>query len=184
MLLTTLPENLPVPEDDGCSDHLHGMQWPHISLPATNKLQVDLAELGGFVVVYVYPMTGQPDVPLPDGWDNIPGARGCTPQCCGFRDHYADLQEFNAQVFGLSVQSSAYQFEVQQRLHLPFDLLSDSELGVKSALRLPTFEVANMELYKRITVIIKDGRICKVFYPVFPSDENAQAVVEWFKSLA
>jgi len=181
MQLTNLPENLPVPEDDGLSDHLHGMQWPTFSLPTTNKQSVNLLQLNGFVVVYVYPMTGRPDVPLPDQWDDIPGARGCTPQSCSFRDHYEELQQLNAQVFGLSVQSSEYQLEAKQRLQLPFELLSDSGLSLKSALNLPTFEVAGMELYKRITLIIKDGQVCKVFYPVFPSNENAQEVVEWLK---
>jgi peroxiredoxin len=182
MALAKLPENLPIPKDDGLSDHLNGMQWPSFGLSATNKQSVNLTQLNGYVVVYVYPMTGRPDVPLPDQWDEIPGARGCTPQSCSFRDHYEELQLLGAHVFGLSVQSSTYQLEAKQRLHLPFDLLSDSELGLKSALRLPTFAVANMVLYKRLTLIIKDGRIVKVFYPVFPSSENAQKVIEWLKS--
>lgn len=182
MQLTNLPQDLPVPVDDGLSDHLLGMRWPSDSLPATNEKAVDLAEFDGFVVVYVYPMMGRPDVPLPDQWDDIPGARGCTPQACSFRDHYQELRQLNAQVFGLSVQSTEYQIEAQQRLHLPFELLSDSNLTLKSTLDLPTFEVANMQLYKRITLIIKDGCICKVFYPVFPPNENPQAVVDWLRS--
>jgi peroxiredoxin len=181
MQLTNLPEDLPVPEDDGLSDHLYGTQWPSFGLSATSKQSVNLTQLNGYVVVYVYPMTGRPDVPLPDQWDEIPGARGCTPQSCSFRDHYEELQLLNAHVFGLSVQSSDYQLEAKQRLHLPFELLSDSGLSLKSALKMPTFKVANMELYKRITLIIKDGRITKVFYPVFPSNENSQAVIEWLK---
>ena len=182
MQLTNLPNDLPVPVDDGLSDHLLGVQWPTVSLPATNNQTVDLSKLNGYVVVYVYPMTGRPDVPLPDQWDDIPGARGCTPQSCSFRDHHQELRQLNTHVFGLSVQSTEYQIEAQQRLHLPFELLSDNTLNLKHSLNLPTFEVANMELYKRITLIIKDGSICKVFYPVFPPNENAIAVVDWLRS--
>ena len=182
MQLTNLPNDLPVPIDDGLSDHLLGAQWPSIDLSATNNQTVDLSQLKGYVVVYIYPMTGRPDVPLPDQWDDIPGARGCTPQSCSFSDHYQELRQLNTHVFGLSVQPTDYQLEAQQRLHLPFELLSDSNLTLKSTLDLPTFEVANMELYKRITLIIKDGCICKVFYPVFPPDENAQAVVDWLNN--
>ena len=182
MQLTNLPDHLPAPKDDGLSDHLYGRQWPPGSLLGTNQEWVNLAQIHNYVVVYVYPMTGRPDVPLPEGWDNIPGARGCTPQSCSFRDHYAQLQQLHAHVFGLSVQANAYQIEAQQRLHLPFELLSDNQLTLKSALHLPTFEVASMELYKRISLILKQGRICKVFYPVFPSSENASEVLEWLKS--
>jgi peroxiredoxin len=181
MQFTNLPQDLPVPKDDGLSDHLLGMSWPSLNLSATNSQIIDLSKINGFMVVYVYPMTGRPDVPLPDQWDDIPGARGCTPQSCSFRDHYQELRQLNARVFGMSVQSTEYQIEAKQRLHLPFELVSDSKLKLKSTLNLPTFEVAGMELYKRITLIIKDGCICKVFYPVFPSSENAQAVVEWLK---
>ena len=182
MSLTKLPKDLPIPVDDGRSDHLYGRQWPSLKLMATNRQWVNLAQIDDYVVVYIYPMTGRPDEPLPENWDDIPGARGCTPQSCSFRDHYAQLQQLNAQVFGLSVQVSAYQIEVQQRLHLPFELLSDDQLTLKFPLQLPTFEVAGMELYKRITLILKQGRICKVFYPVFPSSENAQEVIKWLKS--
>ena len=181
MPLSKLPKNLPIPKDDGLSDHLYGAQWPSFDLPATNKQRVNVAKLNGYVVVYVYPMTGRPDVPLPDQWDEIPGARGCTPQSFSFRDHYEELQQLNAHVFGLSVQSSDYQREAKQRLHLSFELLSDSELSLKSTLSLPSFEVSGVVLYKRITLIIKNGRIAKVFYPVFPPSENAQAVIEWLK---
>ena len=181
MQFTNLPQDLPVPKDDGLSDHLLGMSWPSLNLSATNSQIIDLSKINGFMVVYVYPMTGRPDVPLPDQWDDIPGARGCTPQSCSFRDHYQELRQLNAHVFGMSVQSTEYQIEAKQRLHLPFELVSDSKLKLKSTLNLPTFEVAGMELYKRITLIIKDGCICKVFYPVFPSSENAQAAVEWLK---
>lgn len=184
MSLTKLPKDLPVPLDDGRSDHLYGMQWPSLKLMATNQQWVDLAQIKHYAVVYVYPMTGRPDEPLPENWDDIPGARGCSPQSCSFRDHYVELQQLNAQVFGLSVQASAYQLEAQQRLHLPFELLSDNELRLKAELSLPTFDVANMELYKRMTLIIKQGHIVKVFYPVFPSSENAQEVIKWLHSQA
>ena len=129
-------------------------------------------------------MTGRPGTPLPDGWAEIPGARGCTPQSCSFRDHYAELRTLNTQVFGISTQTTAYQQEAKTRLHLPFELLSDATLTLKSTIQLPTFEVEGTALYKRITLIVRDGTICKVFYPVFPPNENADAVLRWIKTHA
>lgn len=184
MSLTELPENLPIPEDDGAADHLAGTALPALPLAATSGQMVDLQTLPGLVVVYIYPMTGRPDTPLPDNWDNIPGARGCTPQSCGFRDHYAELQRLHAAVFGLSAQSTDYQREAKQRLHLPFDMLSDNSLLLEKALTLPTFEVDGKSLYKRMTLIARDGVIEKVFYPVFPPGDNAEAVIGWLKSSA
>ena len=181
MNLTELPENLPEPVDDGAADHLESTQLLALSLPATNGDVIDIAKQPGFLVLYIYPMTGRPDTPLPDNWDEIPGARGCTPQSCGFRDHFEELRKLDASVYGLSVQSSDYQLEAKQRLHLPFELLSDSDLEMKSCLNLPTFEVDAMELYKRMTLIVKNGMIVKVFYPVFPPGENADHVLEWLK---
>jgi peroxiredoxin len=140
--------------------------------------------MSGRWVIYVYPMTGRPDVPLPDGWDGIPGARGCTPQSCGFRDHYAELKALNTGVFGLSAQTTEYQREARDRLHLPFQLVSDSTLRLKSAMRLPMFTVAGMELYKRLTLIAHEGRIAKIFYPVFPPDQNADEVLAWLRENA
>ncbi len=145
MSLTKLPKDLTVPLDDGRSDHLYGIKLPSLKLMATNQQRVNLAQIKHYVVVCGYPMTGRPDEPPPENWDDILGARGCTPQSCSFRDHYVALQQLNAQVFGLGVQVSAYQLEAQQRLHLPFELLSDNELRLKAELSLPTFEVANME---------------------------------------
>ena len=144
-------------------------------------LPPNIRELKGRWVIYVYPMTGRPGVPLPDGWDGIPGARGCTPQSCNFRDHYSELKALNTGVFGLSTQHSEYQREARDRLHLPFELLSDSGLQLKDALRLPTFTVAGMELYKRLTLVTRDGHIEKVFYPVFPPDQNADQVLTWLR---
>jgi peroxiredoxin len=129
-------------------------------------------------------MTGRPGVPLPNGWEGIPGARGCTPQCCSFRDHFAELNALNTSVFGLSTQTTEYQKEVRERLHLPFELLSDSGHSLKTLLRLPTFTVAGVELYKRLTLIVEDGRIQKVFYPVFPPDQNAEEVLTWLQQNA
>jgi peroxiredoxin len=184
MNLTQLPEKLPGPFDDGAADHLESKQLPSFPFPATNGETINARNLSGLVVLYVYPMTGRPDTPLPDDWDEIPGARGCTPQSCSFRDHYSDLQNYNACVYGLSAQSSEYQREVKERLHLPFELLSDSSLELKDALNLPTFETAGMELYKRITLIARDGIIDKVFYPVFPPSSNADEVVKWMQLYA
>ncbi len=181
---TELPKDLPRPVDDGAASHLEGMRLPKLSLPATNGAGVDLAALAGRVVIYVYPMTGRPGVPLPDGWDGIPGARGCTPQSCAFRDHYAELQSLKTSVYGLSTQTTDYQKEARDRLHLPFELLSDSAHRLKKELRLPTFQVAGMELYKRLTLIAEDGRIRKVFYPVFPPDRNADDVLAWLRQNA
>jgi peroxiredoxin len=179
---TVLPKDLPIPIDDGACNHLPGLALPSINLLATSGRTVNLATLPGWVVIYCYPMTGRPGVPLPDGWDQIPGARGCTPQSCAFRDHYQELTALNAQVFGLSTQTTEYQREAAERLHLPFELLSDSSLQFANALRLPTFDVEGMRLIKRITLIARDGKIVKHFYPVFPPDKNAEDVVAWLQS--
>ena len=176
-----LPAHLPAPVDDGAADHLTGLALPDLALPATDGRAVALARLPGRWVIYLYPMTGQPGVPLPESWDEIPGARGCTPQSCAFRDHHAELRELGAGVYGLSSQTSDYQRELRERLHLPFEILSDTALALKAALKLPTFSTAGMELYKRLTLIAHDGRIEKVFYPIFPSDRNAGDVLAWLR---
>ena len=177
-----LPPGIPAPEDDGGADHLTGMALPDLALPATNGRSVSLAALRGRTVVYVYPRTGVPGQALPDGWDAIPGARGCTPQSCGFRDHFADLQRLGvAHLFGLSTQDTAYQREAASRLHLPFAILSDETLAFARALKLPTFDVAGMTLLKRMALVIDDGVITKVFYPVFPPDKNAADAIAWLQ---
>ena len=140
---------------------------------------MDLSTLSGRTVVYCYPMTGRPDRDLPEGWDEIPGARGCTPQSCAFRDHHAQIRALGARVFGLSTQDTNYQREAVDRLRLPYELLSDEELSFARALDLPTFEAEGTTLLKRLTFVSENGRITKVFYPVFPPGENASAVVEW-----
>jgi peroxiredoxin len=177
--LYELPHDLPVPLDDGACAHLTGISLPAVPLVSTAGRMVDLATLGGRTVVYGYPRTGRPDQEPPTGWNAIPGARGCTPQSCGFRDHFQDLQRLGARVFGLSTQDTDYQREAVERLRLPFELLSDAELTFTRLLRLPTFEVEGMRLIKRLTLIITDGRIEKVFYPVFPPDANAAEVIAW-----
>jgi peroxiredoxin len=178
-----LPNDLPVPEDDGAADHLPGMRLPSVPLASTSGDIVDLSALPGRTVVYCYPMTGRPDRSLPAGWDEIPGARGCTPQSCSFRDHHAELKSLGANVFGASTQDTEYQREAATRLHLPFALLSDSDLALAGALGLPTFEVDGMVLLKRLTLVIDEGWIEKVFYPVFPPDRSAEEVVEWLEDL-
>ena len=171
---------IPAPEDDGGTDHLLGSLLPAIPVPATSGESIDLSSLKGRVVIYAYPMTGTPGVALPDGWDMMPGARGCTPQSCAFRDHSAELAGLGVDsVFGLSTQSTEDQKEAAERLELPFSLLSDQSLGLANALNLPTFDVNGKTLLKRFTVIANDGVIQKVFYPVFPPDANASLVVEW-----
>jgi len=181
MNLATLPQDLPVPLDDGACDHLGGMRLPLLTLSSTSGENVDLQQINGWLVLYCYPMTGRPDQPLPDGWDQIPGARGCTPQSCSFRDHYQELQALGAEVYGLSTQATAYQQEAADRLHLPFGLLSDVSLEFVRALGLPIFEVQGMQLIRRLTLIAKDGVIKKHFYPVFPPDKSADEVMVWLK---
>jgi peroxiredoxin len=174
-----VPKNLPVPVDDGACDHLTGMKLPSVSLKSTAGGVVDLAGLSGRTVLYCYPRTGRPDVDPPQGWNEIPGARGCTPQSCAFRDHFEELKTLGAGVFGLSTQVTDYQKEAVERLHLPFEILSDAGLAFAKALRLPTFHVESMTLIKRLTLILRDGKVEKVFYPVYPPDANAAEVVEW-----
>ena len=180
-----LPPDLPAPQDDGAADHLTGMSLPELALPATNGQAVDLSVLPGRTVVYAYPRSGRPGEPsLVEGWDLIPGARGCTPEACGFRDHHAELRAAGANVFGLSTQDTAYQRELADRLHLPFAILSDAELELTRALRLPTFEVAGQRLLRRLTLVITGGVVEHVFYPVFPPDTHAGEVLAWLGEAA
>ena len=175
----------PRPVDDGATRHLPGARMARVPLAATDGSTVDLSEMRGLVVVYAYPMTGVPGVATPPGWDMIPGARGCTPQSCSFRDHFADLKALGvAGLFGLSTQSPEYQLEVATRLNLPFALLSDETLKLTRAVNLPTFETAGMTLLKRHTLVISNGRIEHVFYPVFPPDRSASDVVSWLSETA
>jgi len=176
----TLPKDLPVPQDDGACAHLRGMKLASVPLPATSGATVDLSTLKGRTVVYCYPRTGRPDQDPAPGWNAIPGARGCTPQSCAFRDHYAEFKGFGvSEVFGLSTQDTAYQKEAVERLRLPFALLSDEKLAFTRALNLPTFEVEGGTLVKRLTMILHSGTIEHVFYPVFPPDANAPTVIHW-----
>lgn len=171
---------IPPPADDGAARHLTGARVASVVLPGTDGTAVDLSSLPGRVVVYAYPRTGQPGVENPDGWDMIPGARGCSPQSCSFRDHFAELKALGVDhLFGLSTQDTAYQREAAERLHLPFPILSDGHLKLTHAMGLPTFEAGGMTLLKRLTLVIDDGTIEHVFYPVFPPDRNAIEVVTW-----
>lgn len=175
---TQTPGDLPEPSDDGACDHLPGASVPDLALPDTDGRPVDLARLP-LSVLYIYPMTGRPGQPLPRGWDSIPGARGCTPQACAFRDHQAELAGLGARVYGLSTQRSADQAEARQRLHLPFALLSDAECRLAERLGLPTFSVDGAVFYRRLTLIVEAGRVLTCFYPVFPPEQNAGEVIEW-----
>jgi peroxiredoxin len=173
---------IPAPKDDGAARHLVGQRLPAIALPATDGASVDPSTLRGRTVVYAYPRTGRPNVDNPPGWDAIPGARGCSPQSCAFRDHFAELKRLGVdQLFGLSTQDTAYQAEAASRLKLPFALLSDEKFLLTDALKLPTFETSGMRLLKRLTLVIRDGVIEHVFYPVFPPDQNAGDVIVWLK---
>ncbi|WP_367134072.1 MerR family transcriptional regulator [Streptomyces sp. STD57] len=182
--LYRLPENLPVPEDDGAARHLPGLKLPRITLSSTSGETVGIDTLGtGRTVIYLYPLTGRPDTDLPHHWDSIPGARGCTAESCDFRDHHQELLAAGAQgVFGLSSQDSGYQREVVERLRLPFAMLSDPRLSLAAALDLPTFAFAGLTLFKRLTLVIRDQVIEHAFYPVFPPDAHAQQVLEWLRS--
>ncbi len=180
---TILPPNIPAPKNDGAARHLPGKKLPDLALPATSGAAVNLAKLTGRTVVYIYPRTGVPGVALPTGWDAIPGARGCTPQSCGFRDHFGELKRLGvAQLYGLSTQDTAYQTEAASRLHLPFSILSDQKLAFTRALSLPTLSVDGMTLLKRMALVIDDGVIAKAFYPVFPPDKNAEEVIAWLQA--
>jgi peroxiredoxin len=188
---TQLPADLPVPADDGAAAHLPGMRMPPVALPSTGgaPVRADSAPAGfGRLIIYAYPLTGLPGVPVPDGWDDIPGARGCTPESCGFRDHAAELAASGAAVAGLSTQSTGYQREAAGRLRLPFPLLSDAELTLTRALRLPAFGIGlppeydgggHRTLLKRLTLVVSGGMIEKVFYPVFPPGRHAAEVLAW-----
>jgi peroxiredoxin len=173
---------IPAPVDDGAARHLEGARMFSVLLPATDGMTIDLASLPGRVVVFVYPRTGRPGVENPDGWDLIPGARGCTPQACSFRDHFAELKSLGVdRLFGLSTQDIVYQREAAERLHLPFPILSDDSLALTRAMRLPTFETSGMVLLKRLALVIDRGTIKHVFYPVFPPDQSADEVIAWLK---
>lgn len=178
---TSAPDNLPIPQDDGAADHLPGLRLPDVVLPTTQGSTLALSKLSGYVVIYCYPMTGQPGVPLPPGWDEIPGARGCTPQNIAYKDHYDELIELGAQVFGLSTQTTEYQQEMAQRLHLPFAVLSDHDMAFAKGLQLPTFHTNGMHLLKRLTLIAKDAKVIAVKYPIFPSNSDAAWAVDWLE---
>jgi len=179
--LRSIPNDLPIPLDDGACDHLEGLMLPSVNLPATTGGTVNPSLFSGWLVIYCYPMTGRPGRTIPDGWVQIPGAAGCTPQACSFRDYYRELRALNATVFGISTQSLEDQLEAANRLHLPFGLLSDASFQFAQGLRLPMFEIDGMRLNKRVTLIAKDGKIRKYFYPVFPPDKNIEEVLAWLQ---
>jgi peroxiredoxin len=179
----TTPDNLPIPQDDGAAQHLKGMSLPSIPLMGTHGEQVDVGHLEGWVVIYCYPMTGVPGVPLPSGWDQIPGARGCTPQSNAYKEAHPALKALGVQVFGLSTQVTTYQQELAERLQLPFPILSDAQLQFQKALQLPTFVVEEMTLIKRLTMVVNEGVIQQVHYPVFPSDADADWVLRYLQTV-
>jgi peroxiredoxin len=177
--LHTLPTGLPVPVDDGACNHLRGSRLPSVPLLRISGSVIDLSVSSGTQVIYFYPMLGRPDSPPLIGWNDIPGARGCTPQSCAFRDSYAELKRLGAELYGVSAQNFEDQKEAHARLNLPFELLNDAQLSLARAMRLPTFEYQGMRLIKRLTIVAKDGFICQVFYPVFPPDRNAAEVIDY-----
>ena len=180
-----LTVDLPVPVDDGAADHLPGSRVPNVVLPSTLGGELDLAQAASErLVVYVYPRTGRPGEPLPEGWDDIPGARGCTPQSCAFRDAQQQFGRHAASLIGISTQTPEEQAEFAQREHIAYPLLSDHELALAEAMGLPTFEAGGLRLYKRLTFVAEECRIVKVFYPVFPPDRNAEDVLAWLQARA
>ncbi len=181
----SLPDDLPAPRDDGACDHLVGMAMPMIRLPSTQGGSVDLGALPiGRSVIFAYPMTGRPGVGLPDGWNEIPGARGCTPQNCAFRDLHLCFTDLGASVFAVSTQTTDYQAEMATRLRLPYPVLSDADHALTHALRLPTFEADGMRVIRRLTLLVSGSVIEHVFYPVFPPDWSADQVLEWLRHAA
>ena len=180
MEYSNLPDDLPTPIDDGECDHLEGSSLPSTALSLTNGSLLNLETLND-CVLYIYPMTAQPGTALPDGWEQIPGARGCTPQSCSFRDHYKEFKNLGFEVFGLSAQDTIYQNEAKERLHLPFEFISDEGMILATSPGIPTFNVEGLHLYKRTTLVIKNGKIVKCFYPVFPPDKNPDDVINWIK---
>ena len=184
MSIYQLPADLPVPVDEGACDHLLGLPVPSLTLESSRG-PVSLRQLGlDLAVLYVYPRTGIPGRPVPDGWDATPGARGCTPQSCGFRDHATELADLGAQVAGMSAQALEEQVEFAEREHMPYPVIADPELRLAAALGLPTFVFDGVELYKRVTLVLEAAHVAKVFYPVFPPDRNAAEVVEWLRERA
>jgi peroxiredoxin len=182
---TRLPPDLPAPADDGAADHLQGMVLPELELPSTGGGRRGLRTDGGLLVAYIYPRTGVPGEPPIAGWDDIPGARGCTPQSCAYRDSLAEFERLGADLIGVSAQSPAEQGEFAEREQIPFPLLSDAGLALaKEPLHLPTFEAAGLRLYRRLTLVAEAGRIVKAFYPVFPPDRDAASVLAWLGSRA
>lgn len=184
MTVLAIPPNLPVPVDDGACNHLTGIVLPSILLPSTSGENVDLSSFTGLTIVFCYPRTGAPGEIIPESWNLIPGARGCTPQACSFRDSFVELQRLGVdRVFGLSTQDTEYQTEVKGRLHLPYDLLSDERLECVRALNLPTFNWEGKKVVKRLVMAVENGKVVKTWYPIFPPDRNVLDVVEWLKSL-
>lgn len=179
--LTSLPPDLPIPEDDGAADHLAGAALPHLLLASTRGRLVDVATAAPRFVLFAYPRTGRPDEPAPPGWDEIPGARGCTPQSCAYRDLHAEFRALGHEVFGLSTNPPAHQAEFAARMRIPYEMLSDERHALTDAMRLPTFEYRGARLLKRLALVVRDGRVEKVFYPVFPPDRNASDVLAWLR---
>jgi peroxiredoxin len=180
--LANLPTSLPVPEDDGACSHLPGRALPPIVLPGTAGRMVNLAELHVPTVLFFYPRNAQPHESIPEEWNIIPGARGCTPHSCGFRDLHQEFKLLGFQIFGVSTQDTDYQKELVNRVHLPFEILSDAKFELVKALQLPTFEYRGLQLLKRMAWVVEEGKITKVFYPVFPPDKNAGEVLNWLKA--
>ncbi len=178
-VISSIPANLPIPSDDGACEHLENMLMPDVSLWSTDDQKINLSRLSGWNVIFCYPMTGRPGVAIPEGWVQIPGAAGCTPQACSYRDNHAELKRNGVGVYGISTQTSEAQKEASNRLGLPYPLLSDADHSLSSALKLPLLEVGGLKLIKRLTLIFKDGVIKKCFYPVFPSDKNVVEVIDW-----
>jgi peroxiredoxin len=183
-VLRSIPDNLPIPIDDGACKHLEGMRMPDVSLWSTDDHETNLSRLSGWSVIFFYPMTGRPGFTIPEGWIQIPGTAGCTPQACSYRENHVAFKRNNVQIYGISAQTQETQKEAVDRLTLPYPLLSDGNHFLSSALKLPLIEIEGLKLIRRLTLILKDDMIKKCFYPVFPPDKNVVEVVAWFKNQA
>lgn len=180
--LLELPKDLPVPQDDGACKHLEGMSLPSVKLITTKDREVNFSLSKKPCVIFFYPRTREPNMPTPDSWDLIPGARGCTPQSCGYKDLFSEFQNLGFEVFGASSQTTEYQNEFVSRMHIPFEILSDENFQLTNSLNLPTFNFNGMRLIKRLAFVIENQKITKAFYPVFPPNENASSVLSWLKA--
>ncbi|VAW52529.1 Alkyl hydroperoxide reductase subunit C-like protein [hydrothermal vent metagenome] len=179
--LYQLPEGLPVPVDDGACNHLEGAPFPSMLITVTPHATYDFSKEKGINIIFFYPMIGHPDSLPMTGWNEIPGARGCTPQALSYKNYFRQITKLGVRLFGASSQALKEQNDAIDRLKLPFELINDSSFLLSNALKLPTFQFNEIKMIKRLTLVVVDGVIKKVFYPVFPPNKNVDDVIVWLK---